>query len=116
MCIDWKLAVYAAMGEVTAYTMDVAVDDVVSILIISLSVAVLLGGSFGFRRCGLSTIFLMLNFCTVDFSISLTTLDLRSLYYEALFTGCFFAARMFAISCYCSANTSLSCRIELEAS
>ena len=47
--------------------MGVAVDDWVSILIISFSTTILLGGSFGFRWCGLSTLFLMLNFCAVDF-------------------------------------------------
>ena len=56
------------MGEVTADATGVAVDDGVAILIICLSATVLLGGSFGFRRCGIFTIFLMLNYCAVDFS------------------------------------------------
>ena len=55
------------MGEVTADAMSVAVDDGVSILTISYSFTVLLGGSFGFRRCGISTLFLMMNFFDVGF-------------------------------------------------
>ena len=54
VCIAWELAVHADMGEVTADGMGVAVDDGVSILIIYLSATVLLGGSFGFKRCGIS--------------------------------------------------------------
>ena len=56
------------MVEVTADVMGVALDDKVSILIIYLSANVLLCGSFGFRRCDISTLFLMLDFCAVDFS------------------------------------------------
>ena len=55
------------MGEVTADAMGVAVDYGVSILIIPFSATVLIGGSFGFIWCGISTLFLMLNFCAVDF-------------------------------------------------
>ena len=54
VCIAWKLAVHAVVGDVTDGAMGVAVDDGVSILIIYLSATVLLGGSFGFRRCGIS--------------------------------------------------------------
>ena len=53
---------HAAVGEVTADSMDVTVDDGVSILIIFFITTVLIGGSFGFRRCGLSTLFLVLKF------------------------------------------------------
>ena len=111
VCITRELAVHAAVGEVTADSMGVAVDDGVFIFIISCSATVLLGGSFGFRRCGISTLFLMLNFCAVDFSISSSTLDLRSLYSEALFTVFSCTVRMFAISFCCGVNDSLSCRI-----
>ena len=55
LCIAWELAVHAAVGEVTADAMGVAVDDGVSILIISFSANVLLGGSFGFIRSGYFT-------------------------------------------------------------
>ena len=55
------------MGELTADAMVVVVDDGVSIFIISFSATVLIGGSFGFRRCGIFTLFLMLKFCAVDF-------------------------------------------------
>ena len=116
MCIVRELAVHAAMDEVTADAMGVAVNDGVSILIISFSATILLVGSFGFRHCGIYTIFLMLNFFAVYFSISSSTLALRSLYYKALFTGCSCTTRMLAISCFCSANALLSCRIELSAS
>ena len=54
MCIAWKISVHAAVGEVTANTIGVEVEDEVSFLIISLSATVLLSGSFGFRRCGIS--------------------------------------------------------------
>ena len=56
------------MGEVTADAMVGAVYYGLSILIITLSATVLIGGSFGFRRCDISTLFLMLDFCAVDFS------------------------------------------------
>ena len=65
--IYWELSVHADVGQVTADTMGVEVDDGVSILIISLSVTVLLGGSFGFIQSGLFTLFLMLNLFAVDF-------------------------------------------------
>ena len=116
MCITWELVVYAAVSEVTADAMGVAVDDGISILIISFSTIFLLGGSFGFRRCGLFTLFLMLNFCAVYFSIISFNLDLRSLYSEALFTGCTFTVIMFVIYSCCDANALLSCRMALEAS
>ena len=67
MYIPWELAVYAYLGEVTTYNMGVALDDGVSILIISLSATVLLDGSFEFIQCGVFTLFLMLKFCAVDF-------------------------------------------------
>ena len=67
VCIAWELAVHSSMGEVTADSMGVAVDDWVSILIISLSATVLLDGSFEFIQCGVFTLFLMLKFCAVDF-------------------------------------------------
>ena len=67
VCIAWELAVHAAVGEVRAYAMSVVVDDGVFIFIISLSVNVLIDGYFGFRRFDLSTLFLMLKFCVVDF-------------------------------------------------
>ena len=67
VCIGWELAAHAVVGEVMADATGEAVYDRVSILIISISATVLLGGSFGFRWCGLSTIFLVLNFCDVDF-------------------------------------------------
>ena len=113
MCITWEIAVHAAVSEVTANVIVVAVDDGVSILIIYFSVTFLLSGSFGFRRCGLSTLFLMLNFCVVDFSIIYSTLDLRSLYYEALSTGCSCTAHIFEISCCCAADYLISFRISL---
>ena len=50
------------------------------------------------------------------FAISSSTLNLRYLYYEALFTGCSCTPRMFTIYCCCDANASLSCRISLKAS
>ena len=50
------------------------------------------------------------------FAISSSTLNLRYLYYEALFTGCSFTPRMFTIYCCCDANASLSCRISFSAS
>ena len=55
------------LGKVTFDSMGVAVYDGVSILIISLSATVILGGYFGFRWCRISTLFLMLNFCAIDF-------------------------------------------------
>ena len=55
------------MGEVTADSVGVTVNDGVSILIIYFRATFLLGGSFGFIRCGISNPFLMLNFCAVDF-------------------------------------------------
>ena len=67
MCIAWELAVNSAMGKVMADTMCDAVDDGVSILIIPLSANVLLGGSFGFRRYGIFTLFLILKFGAVNF-------------------------------------------------
>ena len=67
MCIDWELAVHAAVGEVTADSIGVAVDDRLSIIIMSLSAIFPLGGSFGFRWCGLFTLFLMMQFGAVDF-------------------------------------------------
>ena len=67
VCIAWELAFYASMGEVAAESMGAALDDGVSILIISFSAAVFIGVSFGFIRCEISTLFLMLNFCAVDF-------------------------------------------------
>ena len=54
------------MGEFTADAMGVVVDDGVSILIISFRANFLLGGSFGFIQCVISTILLMLNFRAVD--------------------------------------------------
>ena len=116
MCIVQEIAVHATVGEVTADAMDVALDDGVSILIISFIKTVLLGGSFGFIHCWISTLLLMLNFCVVDFSISSSTLDMRSLYSEAMLTGCSCTSHMLKISCYCAANTSISCRIALVAS
>ena len=96
--------------------MGMSVDDGVSILIISLSTTVLLGGSVGFRRCGIFTLLLMLRFFAVDFSIGSSTLALRSLYCEALLTGCYCTARVFAIYCCFAENYLLSCRISLAAS
>ena len=55
------------MGEVSDDAMGVAVYDLVSILIISLSATVLLGDSFGFIRWSVLILFLMLKFCTVEF-------------------------------------------------
>ena len=46
----------------------VSVDDGVAIFIVSLSKTFLIVGSFGFRRCGIFTLFLMLKCCAVDFS------------------------------------------------
>ena len=51
VCITWELAVHADVGKVMADAMRVSVDDGVSILIIYLRATILLGGSFGFRRC-----------------------------------------------------------------
>ena len=65
--IAWELVVHAAVGEVMSDAMGMAVDDGVSILIISLSSNALLGGSFGFIRSGVFNIFLMLNVCAVGF-------------------------------------------------
>ena len=113
MCIAQELAVNAVVGEVTADAMSTAVDDRVSIIMIYFSMTFLLSGSFGFRRCGISTLFLILNLCDVNFSISSSTLALRSLYSEALFTGCSCTLRMFVIYCCCAVNASLSCRIAL---
>ena len=96
--------------------MGLAVYYGVPILIISSSTTVLIGVSFGFRPCGIYTFFLVLNFCYVYFSISLSTLAPRSLYSEALFNGCSCAARLLSIYCCCDANASISCRISLEAS
>ena len=101
------------MGEVTADYMGVAVYYGVSILIISLSATALLRGSFGFRRIGLFTILLMLKFCDVGFSISLSTLYLRCLYSEVPFTGCSCAEQMFVISFCCVVNAYISCSIVL---
>ena len=67
VCIACELSVHASVDEITADYMDVAVDDGVSILIIYIRATVLLGGSFGFRRSGLFTLFLILNFCAVYF-------------------------------------------------
>ena len=47
------------------------------------------------------------------FSISSSNFTLRSLYSEALFTGCSCTVRMFTISCCCAVNASLGCRITL---
>ena len=55
------------MSEFTANAMCVTVDDGVYILIMSLIVTVLIGGSFGFRRCGIFTLFLIMKFGAVDF-------------------------------------------------
>ena len=66
VCITRELAVHAAVGEVTADSMGVAVDDGVSILIIYLSANVLLCGSFGFRRSGILTLFLTQIFSSRD--------------------------------------------------
>ena len=102
------------MGEVTADAMDVAVYYGVSILILYFSATVLLGGSFGFRRCGVSTLFLMMNFCAVDFpSVCLLWIWGPSLYSEVLFASCSCTAHMFAISYLCDANYLLSFRIAL---
>ena len=65
VCIAWEIAVYASVGDITADAIGVAVDDGLSILIISSSATVLLGGSFGSLLCGLITLFLMLNFCAI---------------------------------------------------
>ena len=103
VCITREISVHAAVGEVTSDSMGVAAADGLSILIISFIETLLLGVYLGFRRFGISTLFLMLNFCAVDSSISLSTLDLRSLYSEALFTGFSCTARMFAnflLLCY----------------
>ena len=67
MCIARELAVHSVVGEVTTDAIGVAVDDGLSILIVSFRATVLLGGSFGFRRCGISNLFLMLKFFAVDF-------------------------------------------------
>ena len=67
LCIPSELAFHADMDEFTDDAMGVAVDDRVSILIISFIVTFLLDGSFGFGRCGIFTLFLMLNFYVVDF-------------------------------------------------
>ena len=77
VCIARELTVHSAVGEVTADAMGVAVYDGVSILITSFGATVLLGGSFWFRRCGISNLFLMLYFFAVDFPISFYTLALR---------------------------------------
>ena len=66
-CIALEIVVHANVGGVTADVMSVSVDDGVYILIISLRATDLLGGSFGFRRSGIFTLYLMLNFCDVDF-------------------------------------------------
>ena len=68
VCIAWELVVHAAVGGVTSNSMSVALYDGLSILIISLSVTVLHGGFFGLRRCGIFTLFLLLDFCAVGFS------------------------------------------------
>ena len=60
MCIAWELAVHAAVGKVMTDAMDVALNYGVSILIIYFRTTVLLGGPFGFRWCGIYTLFLML--------------------------------------------------------
>ena len=65
--IAWDIAVHDVAGEVTYDIMGMSVDHGTSILIISLSTNVLLGGSFGVRWCGIFTIFLILKFCAVDF-------------------------------------------------
>ena len=93
-----------------------AVGDGVPILIISFSATVILGVSLGFRCCRLFTLFLVLNFCDVGFSIRLSSLALRTLYYEVLLTSYSCIARMFAISCCCSVDPSFSCRIALAVS
>ena len=116
MCIASELAVHDNVGGVAANYMGVAVDDGVSILIISFSATIILCGSCGFRHCGISTLLLMLNFCAVDFSIILSTLPLRSLYSDSLFNVCSCTARMITISCCCDANYLLSCRIALAVS
>ena len=67
VCIACELSVHASVDEITADYMGVEVDDGVSILIISFSTTVLLGGSFGFIWCGISTLFPTMNFCSVDF-------------------------------------------------
>ena len=67
VCISWELAVHAAIGEVTDDAMGGTLDDGISILIISFSMTVPFDVYFAFRRCGISTIFLMLNFCAVGF-------------------------------------------------
>ena len=76
VCISQELAVHAEVGEITADVMGVVLDYGGSILIISLRMTVLLGDFFGFRRCDISTLFLVLNFYAVDVSISLYTLAL----------------------------------------
>ena len=65
--IAWKLAAHAVVDKVTADTMGVAVDDGVSMIFMSLSATVRLGGSFGFRRCEIFTLLLMMKFCAIDF-------------------------------------------------
>ena len=50
------------------------------------------------------------------FAISLSTLALRSLYSEVLFTGCYCTARMLAVSFCFVASASLGFRIALAAS
>ena len=67
VCIARELAVHYDVGEVTADAMGVVLYYGVSILIIFFSVTVLFGGSFGFRRCGITTLFLMLKFLLLIF-------------------------------------------------
>ena len=76
VCIARELAVHAEAGEITTDVMGVILDYGGSILIISLRMTVLLGDFFGFRRCDIYTLFLVLNFYAVDVSISLYTLAL----------------------------------------
>ena len=66
MWIAWDLSVHSDVGEVTYDTMGVAVYYGVSVLILSLGATALLGGSFGFRRCGIFNLLLMLKFFAVD--------------------------------------------------
>ena len=67
MCIAWEISVHDVVGEVMADDMGAAVHDGASIIIISLSETVLIGGYFEFRPCGIFTLFLMLKVCAVDF-------------------------------------------------
>ena len=113
VCIAWELAVHDTVGEVTDDAMGVAVDDWVSIFIISLIATVFLVVYFWFRQCGVFTLFLMLRFCFVDFCHQFVYFGSRVL----VFLGAVhWLARLFVIFCCCATNESLSYIIELEVS